>query len=127
MSSISNILGYLLNFIYNIVNNYGLAIILFSILIKIILLPLSIKQQKAMKKNAKMQVEIKEMQDKYKSNPEKLNQEMMDLYKRENMSPFSGCLSSIVQIVLLFAVAFSIHETNPAFSLILCLKTSNIT
>ena len=69
MSSISNFLGYLLNFIYNIVNNYGLAIILFSILIKIVLLPLSIKQQKAMKKNAKMQVEIKEMQDKYKSNP----------------------------------------------------------
>ena len=109
MSSISNILGYLLNFIYNIVNNYGLAIILFSILIKIILLPLSIKQQKAMKKNAKMQVEIKEMQDKYKSNPEKLNQEMMDLYKRENMSPFSGCLSSIVQIVLLFAVFYLVR------------------
>lgn len=109
MSSISNILGYLLNFIYNIVNNYGVAIILFSILIKIILLPLSIKQQKAMKKNAKMQVEIKEMQDKYKSNPEKLNQEMMDLYKRENMSPFSGCLSSIVQIVLLFAVFYLVR------------------
>ena len=109
MSSISNFLGYLLNFIYNIVNNYGLAIILFSILIKIVLLPLSIKQQKAMKKNAKMQVEIKEMQDKYKSNPEKLNQEMMDLYKRENMSPFSGCLSSIVQIVLLFAVFYLVR------------------
>ena len=110
MSSISNFLGYLLNFIYNIVNNYGLAIILFSILIKIVLLPLSIKQQKAMKKNAKMQVEIKEMQDKYKSNPEKLNQEMMDLYKRENMSPFSGCLSSIVQIVLLFAVFYLVRS-----------------
>lgn len=110
MSSISNILGYILNFIYNIVNNYGLAIILFSILIKIVLLPLSIKQQKTMKKSAKMQVEIKQMQDKYKNNPEKLNQEMMDLYKRENMSPFSGCLSSIVQIILLFAVFYLVRS-----------------
>ena len=110
ISTISNILGYLLNFIYNIVNNYGLAIILFSILIKLILLPLSIKQQKTMKKTSKMQVEIKEMQDKYKNNPEKLNQEMMGLYKRENMSPFSGCLSSIVQIILLLAVFYLVRS-----------------
>lgn len=110
ISTISNILGYLLNFIYNIVNNYGLAIILFSILIKVVLLPLSIKQQKTMKKSAKMQVEIKEMQDKYKNNPEKLNQEMMDLYKRENMSPLSGCLSSIVQIILLLAVFYLVRS-----------------
>lgn len=108
--SISNFLGYILNYIYELVNNYGLAIILFSILIKIVLLPLSIKQQKTMKKSAKMQIELKEMQDKYKNNPEKLNQEMMDLYKRENMSPFSGCLSSIVQIVLLFAVFYLVRS-----------------
>lgn len=110
IASISNFLGYILNYIYELVNNYGLAIILFSILIKIILLPLSIKQQKTMKKSAKMQVEIKEMQDKYKNNPEKLNQEMMDLYKRENMSPLSGCLSSIVQIILLFAVFYLVRS-----------------
>ncbi len=110
LSSISNFLGYILNYIYNFVNNYVLAIIIFSILIKIILLPLSIKQQKTMKKSAKMQVEIKEMQDKYKNNPEKLNQEMMDLYKRENMSPLSGCLSSIVQIILLFAVFYLVRS-----------------
>ena len=110
ISAISNILGYLLNLIYNIVNNYGLAIILFSILIKIILLPLSIKQQKTMKKSTKMQIEVKEMQNKYKNNPEKLNQEMMDLYKRENMSPLSGCLSSIVQIILLLAVFYLVRS-----------------
>ena len=110
ISSISNILGYLLNFIYNIINNYGFAIIIFSILIKIVLLPLSIKQQKTMKKSAKMQMELKELQDKYKNNPEKLNQEMMNLYKKENMSPFSGCLSSIVQIILLFAVFYLVRS-----------------
>ncbi len=110
MSALSNFLGYILNYIYLFVNNYGLAIILFSILIKIVLLPLSIKQQKTMKKSAKMQVEIKDMQDKYKNNPEKLNQEMMDLYKRENMSPLSGCFSSIIQIILLFAVFYLVRS-----------------
>jgi len=104
MASISSLFGYVLNFIYNLVHNYGIAIIIFSILSKLALLPMSIKQQKTMKKNAKLQVKVKEIQNKYKNNTSKMNQEMMDLYKRENMSPFSGCLSSILQIVLLIAM-----------------------
>lgn len=104
MGSISSLFGYILNFIYELVKNYGLAIIIFSIILKIILLPLSIKQQKTMKKTAKVQEKMKELQEKYKNDQMKLNQEMMDLYKRENLSPFSGCLTSIIQIVLLFAM-----------------------
>lgn len=104
MSSISNLFGYILNFIYGVVQNYGLAIIIFSVLLKLILLPLSIKQQKTMKKTAKIQIKVKELQEKYKNDQMRMNQEMMDLYKKENMSPFSGCLSSIIQIVLLFAM-----------------------
>ena len=104
MSSISSLFGYILNFIYELVKNYGLAIILFSILLKIVLLPLSIKQQKTMKKTAKIQEKVKELQEKYKNDQMKMNQEMMDLYKRENLSPFSGCLSSIIQIIILFAM-----------------------
>lgn len=104
MGAISNLFGYILNFIYKFVQNYGVSIILFSILLKLILLPLSIKQQKAMKKTAKIQVKVKELQEKYKNDQMKMNQEMMDLYKKENMSPFSGCLTSIIQIVLLFAM-----------------------
>ncbi len=104
MSSISSLFGYILNFIYELVKNYGLAIIIFSILLKLILLPLSIKQQKTMKKSAKVQEKMKEIQDKYKNDQMKMNQEMMDLYKRENLSPFSGCLTSIIQIILLFAM-----------------------
>ena len=100
----ANIFGYLLNFINNFVGNYGLAIILFTVLIKIIMLPLSIKQQRTMKKSTELNEKIKVLQFKYKNDPEKLNREMMDLYKKENMSPFSGCLSAIVQIILLFAV-----------------------
>ena len=104
MGSISGLFGYILNFIYELVKNYGLAIIIFSVLLKLILLPLSIKQQKTMKKTAKIQEKMKELQQKYKNDQVKMNQEMMDLYKKENMSPLSGCLSSIIQIVLLFAM-----------------------
>lgn len=110
ISFFSNIFGYVLNFIYDIVANYGLAIILFSILLKIVLLPLSIKQQKTMKKNSKLQGKVKEIQEKYKNNPEKMNQEMIDLYKNENMSPFSGCLSSIIQIILHFAMFYLVRS-----------------
>ena len=104
MGSLSNLFGYILNFIYELVNNYGVAIIIFSVLLKVALLPLSIKQQKTMKKTAKIQEKVKELQEKYKNDQVKMNQEMMDLYKKENLSPFSGCLSSIIQIVLLFAI-----------------------
>lgn len=110
MDFFSNIFGYVLNIIYEIVKNYGLAIILFSILLKLLLLPLTIKQQKTLKKSQKLQVKLKEIQDKYSNNPEKLNQEMMDLYKRENMSPFSGCLSSILQIILLLAMFYLVSK-----------------
>lgn len=110
ISFFSNIFGYVLNIIYEIVKNYGLAIILFSILLKILLLPLTIKQQKTLKKSQKLQGKLKEIQDKYSNNPEKLNQEMMDLYKRENLSPFSGCFSSIIQIILLLAMFYLVSK-----------------
>lgn len=110
ISFFANIFGYVLNIIYELVKNYGLAIILFSILLKLLLLPMTIKQQKTLKKSQKVQVKLKEIQDKYSNNPEKLNQEMMDLYKRENLSPFSGCLSSIIQIILLFAMFYLVRS-----------------
>ena len=106
----ANIFGYVLNFIYEIVKNYGLAIIIFSILIKVLMIPLSIKQQKTMKKSTKIQKKLKEIQFKYKNNPEMLNQAIMEVYKSENMSPFSGCLSAIVQIILLFAVFYLVRS-----------------
>lgn len=106
----ANTFGYLLNFIYNIVNNYGLALILFTLLVKIILLPISIKQQKTMKKSAKLQEQMKSIQFKYKNDPEKMNKEVMNLYKTEHMSPFSGCLSSIVQIILLLSVFYLVRS-----------------
>ena len=73
---LANIFGYLLKFFYNIVNNYGFAIILFTVVIKLLQLPFSIKQQKNMKKNIKIQEKMKIIQHKYKNDPEKQNQAM---------------------------------------------------
>ncbi len=120
MGFISEIFGYLLNWLYQIFNNYGIAIIIFSIILKIILIPITIKQQKSLKKSAELQKEMTEIQKKYKNNPEKLNQETIELYKREKMSPFSGCLSSILQIIIILSVFWLVSQpltymtrTNP--------------
>jgi len=111
MSFFSNLLGYVLNFIYSLINNYGIAIILFTILIKIILLPMSIKQQKTLKKTEKIQAEVKKIQEKYgKGNQEKINQEVMALYQKENMNPLGGCFGSIIQIVLLLAMFLLVRD-----------------
>lgn len=110
LTLIAGLLGYLLNFLYNIFNNYGIAIILFTIILKVVILPISIKQQKTMKKSAKIQVKLKELQEKYANDTVKLNQETMELYKKENMSPFSGCLPSIFQLIIVLAMFYLVSS-----------------
>lgn len=110
MGAISSLFGYLLNALYTAFNNYGIAIIVFSIILRIILIPLTVKQQKSLKKSAQLQEEMKEIQRKYKNNPEKLNQETIDLYKREKLSPFAGCFSSIIQIVIILSVFWLVSQ-----------------
>ena len=110
MGPIANIFGYVLNFIYEIVGNYGWSIILFTILLKLILLPLTYKQQITMKKSQKIQGKLKTIQFKYRNNPEKLNQETMALYKSEKMNPLSGCLSGIIQIIIFLSVFYLVSS-----------------
>ena len=110
MGFISELFGYILNWLYGLVNNYGVAIIIFSILLRVILIPITIKQQKSMKKSAVLQEKMAEIQKKYKNNPEKLNQETIELYQREKMSPFSGCLTSILQLVIILAVFWLVSQ-----------------
>ena len=110
MGAISNLFGYLLNALYSVFNNYGIAIIVFSVILRIILIPITIKQQKSLKKSAELQEEMKEIQRKYKKNPEKLNQETIELYKREKLSPFAGCFSSIIQIVIILSVFWLVSQ-----------------
>ena len=108
---IANIFGYLLEWLYNgIGQNYGIALILFTIILRIILLPLTIKQQKSMKKTTELQGKMQEIQFKYKNNPELMNKEIMDLYKRENLNPFSGYISYIVQILIILSVFYLVSR-----------------
>ena len=107
---LANLFGYILAFLYDLVNNYGLAIILFTVIIKLVLLPLSIKQQRTMKKSSELQEKMKVIQFKYKNDPEKMNQEVMNLYKTENMSPFSGCLTAIIQMLLLLSIFYLVRS-----------------
>lgn len=106
----ANIFGYILKWIYLLVKNYGLAIIIFSVLVKIVMLPISIRQQKTMKKNEKIQKELKILQIKHKGNPERLNQETMELYKRENVNPFGGCFTIIIQFILLISMFYLVKS-----------------
>lgn len=110
ISFFANIFGYLLNFIYNLVQNYGFAMIIFSIIVKVILLPISISQQKTLKKTTKVQEEMKVLQVKYKNNPEELQREMFEVYKREKVNPFSGCLNAIIQILLVLSVFYLVRS-----------------
>ena len=106
----ANIFGYLLNFIYGLVSNYGVAIIIFTVILKLLMLPISVKQQKTMKKSAKMQVKMREIQEKYANDQVRQSQELMDLYKMEKMSPFSGCLSSILQMIIVLAMFYLVSQ-----------------
>lgn len=97
-------LGAILGFIYSFVNSYGLTIILFTIVIKIILLPLAIKQQKSMAQQQKIQPLIAEIQKKYKNDKEKMNQEMMKLYQEHKFNPAGGCLPLLIQLPIIFGL-----------------------
>lgn len=107
---LAGLFGYLLNFIYDFVGNYGLAIILFTIAVQIILLPISIKQQKVLIKNNKIQEKLKVLKEKYKNDQVRLGQETMDLYKNEKVSPFSGCLTSIFQLILIVSIFYLVRQ-----------------
>ena len=103
-------MGWIIKSIYNLVQNYGVAIILFTILIKALLIPLNIKSQKAMKKQQKIQPIIAELQKKYANDQTKLQQEMMKVYKENNVSMTGGCLPMIIQMPVLIALYQAIQK-----------------
>lgn len=97
-------LGFIIRMIYDFVGNYGLAIILFTIIVKLILLPLQIKSQKAMKRQQKVQPIIAELQKKYANDQQRLQQEMMKVYKENNVSLSGGCLPLLIQMPILIGL-----------------------
>jgi len=96
-------LGMILSFIYNITNSYGLSIILFTILTKLLLLPLAIKQQKSIIEMQKVQPLLNEIQKKYKNDPQTMQAKTLELYKEAKYNPASGCLVLLIQIPIIFA------------------------
>ena len=98
------LLGTIMRFIYNFVNNFGIAIILFTILVRVCLLPLVIKQQKFMAHMQKMQPKLQEIQKKYQYDKDKLNEETMKLYQQYKINPMSSCLPLFIQMPILIAI-----------------------
>jgi len=107
---ISRPFGALLRIIFDFTGNYGYSIILFTILTRILLLPINIKQTQSTKKMNELNPKMKEIQTKYKNNPEKMNQELMNLYKEHNYNPASGCLPALIQIPIIIALFGVLHN-----------------
>lgn len=109
---IAKILGQLLYFIYNNIafHNYGLSLVFFTIIIKLALLPLTIKQLKSTQKMQEIQPELQKIQQRYKNDKEKLNQEMMKLYQEKGVNPAGGCLPMLIQLPILFALFYVIRK-----------------
>lgn len=103
-------LGMLLKLIFDMVGNYGYSIIIFTILTKIILLPLNIKQTESTKKMNEINPKMKEIQEKYKNDKEKLNEKLMELYKEHNYNPAAGCLPMLIQMPIIFALFYVIQQ-----------------
>ena len=103
---IADPLGDFMYFIYNNMafKNYGIAIILFTVIIKLILLPLTVKQMKSTTKMQEIQPKIQELQKRYKNDKQKLNEEMMKLYQENKVNPMGGCLPLLVQMPILISL-----------------------
>ena len=105
-------MGYVLKFIYNTIafQNYGMAIILFTVTVKALLLPLTIKQYRSTARIDALQPQMRKIQKKYKGDPEKLNQEVVKLYQENKISPTGGCLPLLIQMPILFALYYVISQ-----------------
>jgi len=112
---------YLLNFFHKISNNYGIAIILLSILLQIVTYPLTLKSFQSARAMKHLQPKIQELQLKYKSDPKRMQAETMHLYKTQKVNPFGGCLPMILQIPIFWALfsalqsAYELRNANFVF------------
>ncbi|MDE0026091.1 MAG: membrane protein insertase YidC [Spirochaetaceae bacterium] len=111
---LANILRFFLDFFYRLIPNYGVAIILLTVLIKILFFPLTQKSFESTSKMSMLGPKIEEIKKKYQGKPEKLNQEMMALYRKEGVNPVGGCLPLLLQMPIFFAL---FELLNNAFDL----------
>ena len=104
MSLLYGIFEKILVSIYGMTGSFGLSIILLTILIKIVLLPFTLKQDKSMKEMKKLQPKIDELKKRYEGDPQVLNQKTMELYKEHKVNPAGGCLPLLIQLPILWAL-----------------------
>lgn len=103
-------LGWVMKLIYDFVGNYGVAIILFTLVTKLITLPIYYKQQKNMAHTQLVQPKLAKLREKYKNNPDKLQVETMKLYQEENINPYASCLPMIISMLILYGVLGVVYE-----------------
>ena len=107
----------ILNGINSVIHNYGWSMVVFTLLIKLILLPLDYKSRKSMRRMTKLQPQIAKLQKKYANDKEKLNQKSAELYRKEGINPMSGCLPLLVSVAILwimFAAMRTVANTEMA-------------
>lgn len=97
-------LHWLMKFLYGLIPNYGIVILLMSILIKVVTFPLTQKSYSSMKRMQLVQPKIKDLQEKYKNNQQVLQQKTMELYKEEKVNPMGGCLPMLLQMPILYGL-----------------------
>jgi YidC/Oxa1 family membrane protein insertase len=102
--SIGKFFYFILRYIYKAVHNYGWAIIILTLILQIVLLPLTLKSYHSMKEMQTLQPLMKQLQEKYKDDPKRLNVEVMNLYKAHKVNPFGGCLPMLLQLPIFFAL-----------------------
>ena len=103
-----NIFGYLLWLFYEIFHNYGIAIIFFTLVTKLLMIPFSIKQQKSMASQMKMAARQRELQQKYANDRDKMNAELQKLYQKENYNPMGGCATSLLPFPIMIGIYYSV-------------------
>ena len=102
MYFLANLLGPLMKLLYGFIGNYGITIIVATVVMKLLLFPLAIHQQKSTAKMSVFQPLINEIQTKYKNNPEKQQEELMKLQQEHGYNPMSGCLPMLLTMLVLF-------------------------
>ena len=96
--------------LYELTGNYGIAVILFALAVNLILTPFMAKSKKSMMRSTRLQPRIQELQRRHEGNPQKLNQEMQNLYREEGVNPMSGCLWSLIPFPILIALYSVIRQ-----------------
>ena len=109
MSFLNSLLLTLIKAMHGFINNYALTIILFTIVIKLVVMPLNLKSRRSTMRMSSVQPKMAELQEKYKDDQEKLNQKMQELYRKEGVSPMGGCLPMIISMVILFAMFYALR------------------